>query len=161
MTASADSELGESMKLTAAMRIALLMLTGLAIGCSGSGPASTDTVSSSLQTLESRVEFLERHVTFRRTYRELEFHIVFHNNSSGLPGPSEWDVRLVARVPPDELTQWIPAGVQPLETADTDWLSSVPQPEKAVGITEWYSEPRRVIGIDRKESVVVYRVWKY
>lgn len=143
------------------MRIALLMLTGLAIGCSGSGPGSTNMVSSSLPTLESRVEFLERYVTFRRTYRELEFHIFVVDNSSGLPAPSDYDLRLIARVPPEELPQWIPAGVQPLESADTDWLSSVPRLEKAVGITEWYSDPRRMIGINRKEGVVAYRVWKY
>ena len=142
------------------VRIAFLMLIGFAVGCSGGGPGSTDTVSSSLPTLESRIEFLQRYVTFRRTYRELEFHIVFHDNSSGLPAPSEWDVRLIACVPPEELTQWIPSGVQPLETADTDWLTSVPRSEKAAGITEWYSEPHRVIGIDHKQSVVAYRSWK-
>ena len=55
---------------------------------------------------------------------------------------------LVARVPPGEIDAWMPAGINPEATTDTSWLTSVPRSENAAGITEWYLEPRRVIGID-------------
>ena len=70
--------------------LALLTMTAL-VGCGGpTGPASTDTSSDALPSLERRVEFIERYVTFRRGYSDLGFHVAYLNNGSGLvPGPSE------------------------------------------------------------------------
>ncbi len=135
-----------------------LIVAGL-IGCGKSGPATTDTRSSSIPTLDARVEFLQRYVAFRRGYEELEFHIEYHNNSGGLPGPSDWDVRVVARVPAGELNSWVPTGIAPANTADTTWLERVPGAINSTEITEWYVEPNRVTGIDRKRAIVAHRIW--
>lgn len=144
------------------MRQALVLLTALAVvGCGGpSGPASTDTCSDALPSLERRVEFLERYVTFRRGYSDLGFHIAYQNNGGGLvPSPSEWDIRLVAAVPPTELAEWVPPGLAPSPAADTGWLAGVPGGARAAGITAWYTGPGLVVGIDRERSVVAYRRW--
>lgn len=142
------------------MRRWLALLAAIVLaGCGGSsGPPSTDTTSSALPSLERRVEFLERYVTFRRGYRDLGFHIAYHNNGGGMaPGSSEWDIRLVAVVPPAELAAWIPPGLAPLPPADVQWLIGVPDQERAAGIAEWYTGPGLVVGIDRERSVVAYR----
>jgi hypothetical protein len=138
-----------------------LLLTAALGGCSGpTGPISTDTSSDSLSSLDQRVEFLQRYVTFRRGYNDLGFHIVYHNNGGGtVSGPSDWDIRLVADVPPAELAQWVPAGVSATSFADMKWLANVPGAERAHGVREWYSDQGLLVGIDRERSVVAYHSW--
>ena len=156
------AELQDLTKERVQMRMALLWLAVLSlVGCGEpSGPASTDTSSAALPSLAQRVEFLERYVTFRRGYTDLGFHIVYHNNGGGMmPGPSDWDVRLVAAVPPAELNAWVPPDRTATPVADTQWLAGIPGAGRAAGIREWYEAPGVAVGIDREHSVVVYRRW--
>ena len=143
-------------------RRVFMLLTALLAGCSGStGPATTETASDKLPSLEKRVEFLERYVKFRRHYTDLGFHIKFQNNGGGLvPGPSDWDIRLVAVVPAAELAEWIPPGVTAKSSADVGWLNRVPGAERATGVQEWYEEGGKLVGIDREHSVVAYHLEK-
>jgi hypothetical protein len=70
-------------------------------------------------------------VNFRRTYEELEFAISFNDGGSGrVPGPTEWDIRLLAKVPK--------------------------APPKLEGFG-WATAGDRIVGIDRKQRVVAYR----
>ncbi len=139
--------------------VVLLIFIGLT-GCGGH--SKIDTTSNAFPSLEERVQFLERYVTFRRGYTDLTFHIQFWNNSgNGVPAPSDWDIRLVATVPTQELADWIPAGVNATVNPDVEWLTSVPGAEHAAGITEWYIDGGKVVGIDRKNTVVAYRLLKY
>ena len=144
-------------------RVLLAFLATVALdGCGGKAePASTDMSSDDLPTLEQRVEFLERYVTFRRTYSDLSFHVLYHNNGGGLvAGPSEWDIRLVAVIQPTELGGWVPPDSAAKATTDVQWLADVPGSERAAKISEWYTAPGLVVGIDRERSVVAYRRWK-
>ncbi|MGL6073981.1 MAG: hypothetical protein ACRC8S_07455 [Fimbriiglobus sp.] len=142
------------------MRFGWFLLTLAMLGCGGpNGPATTNTLSSTMPKLADRVEFLERYVTFRRGYDDLHFHIAYQNNISGVPGPSDWDVRLMATVPAAELDSWVPEGVVASATADTVWLRSVPGSLSASGIREWYTSARLIVGIDRERRLVVYRRW--
>ncbi|AWM38981.1 hypothetical protein GobsT_27670 [Gemmata obscuriglobus] len=131
-------------------------------GCGPNRPESTDTLSESLPSLAERSAFLERYVTFRRSYRELGFHVRYQNNGNGLvPGPSDWDIRVVATVPREELGAWVPDGVSATPTTDTHWLNGVPGGEHARQVSEWYVGQRVVVGIDRARAVVAYRTWKW
>ena len=108
----------------------------------------------------ARLEFLQRYVRFRREYRELDFHVVYQSNGGGrVPGPSDWDIRLVAIVPPEELASWVPAGATTVSAFDSNWLDGVPGAERAATVTEWYSAPGRIIGVDRVRSIVAYHSW--
>jgi hypothetical protein len=69
-------------------------------------------------------------------------------------------VRLVARVPASEIQVWVPQGITQ-SSQDRDWLKSVPTKLELRGITEWYGEEGRVIGIDREHGIVAYHLWKY
>jgi hypothetical protein len=145
----------------------LLVLSLLLISCrqssepQSSGPATTTTSSDAIASLDQRIDFLQKYVTFRRQYQEVAFHIEYHNNGTGLiPGPSDWDVRIVAVVPPEELELWVSTDVKAIPTTDVSWLATVPEGAmRTANITEWYVEPGRIIGVDRKRSIVAYRSW--
>ncbi len=121
---------------------------------------TTTTSSSSFSTLKDKTDFLNSYVTFRRNYRDLEFHISYLNNSCIVPAPSEWDIRLIAIVPEEELHLWIPAGIRVSTSTDRNWLTNVPSSHLADGITEWYTQQGKIVGVNRQTSVVAYRAWK-
>ena len=152
---SPDSGFYLSMTTRAFIFIATLLL----VACNSSGPATTRTNSSSFASIAERVRFLEEYVTFRRTYETLDFDIMYQNNGGGMvPGPSDWDLRLVASVPESELLAWIPEGAKASPTADKEWLNSVPTALDLSGVSEWYVDGDRVVGLDRTRRIVVYRV---
>ena len=146
---------------------AIVVLVTFLLGCGQGGPPSTQTMSAKFATLGEKTSFLHQYVTFRRTYQTLDFAISFQNNSGGgVPGPSEWDVRLVATVPPTELPAWIPLGATTAATAtaapsppDLGWLKAVPTNLDLSGVHEWYAVAGRTVGIDRARSIVVYRAF--
>ena len=144
--------------LTLTVRLCILALAFSLTGCEPSGPPTTSTSSSEFGTIEERIGFLNRYVTFQRTYESLDFDIMYQNNAGGLvPGPSDWDIRLVAKVPAAELQAWVPAGVHPSIASDATWLGTVPTPLDLSGINEWYVDNGRTIGIDPDKRIVVYR----
>lgn len=124
-----------------------------------SGPASTKATSAAYATVAERVKFLNEYVKFRRTYETLDFDIMYQNNGGGMvAGPSDWDVRLVATVPAAELQAWVPTGVNASTAPDAAWLKSVPTTLDLSGVSEWYIDGSRVVGIDRAKRIVVYRL---
>src|SRR3954469_14431082 len=102
----------------------LLALTLFISGCHKSPPPTPRTTSAQIPTLQQRIDFLNRHVTFRRTYESLDFDIPRHNNDAGMiPAPSDYDIRLAATIPAAELQAWLPQGVAPAAAPpETDWL---------------------------------------
>ena len=113
---------------------------------------------SKFSTVAERVAFLQQYVTFRRTYETLDFDIMYQSNGGGsVPGPSDWDIRVIATVPASELSAWVPPGVPAATAPNTDWLKSVPTAINFSGLNEWYSEGHRIIGLDRARRIVVYR----
>jgi len=151
----------QSLRQLECFLLVLVLISGC--GEDRSGPPSTDTDSSAFASLSEKVDFLNQYVAFRRTYESLDFDISYHNNGGGMvPGPSEWDIRLVATVPADELNEWIPADVEPMgEAEDSRWLDSVPTSLDLSGINEWYHDHRRIVGIDRERRIVAYYTWAH
>ena len=132
-----------------------LLLIALS-GCGGKTARTTDTDSTEFATLDEKKAFLERYVNFRRTYEELEFDITYTDGGGGrVPGPTEWDIRLAAKVPGNGLDEWI-AGLETKQGVDTTWVSRIPKaPDKLDGF-EWATDGDRLVGIDPKQRLVVY-----
>ena len=130
----------------------------LVLGCSGSdGPSSTDTSSDKFSTLAEKTEFLQQYVTFRYNYRSLDFRIIYHNNSKGMvPGPSDWNICIVAEVQPADLVSWT-SGLTQSANADSSWLTEVPTAIDYSGVSLWFRSDHKIVGIDTKNAVVVYR----
>ena len=120
---------------------------------------TTNTLSSEFSTLEEKMLFLQRYFNPKRTYQKLDIAIVYHDNSTGgIPGPSDWDIRLVAIVPPIEIDLWISGLKKMPQTPDTKWLSRIPTNIDYSTINEWYDMGfSSVIGINRELGLVVYR----
>jgi len=137
--------------------VLLVVVAALVAGCGPSGPPTTETTSAGFATLAEKVGFLEDYVRFRRNYEQLDFAIEYHNNSGGMvPGPSEWDVRIVAVVPPPELDAWTSA-LSPAASPDTALLAGVPTPIDHSGVTQWFRNGGVLVGVDEGNAVVVYR----
>lgn len=66
--------------------------------------------SSQFASLAERLVFVERYLTFRPSYEgfHLHFPAIYDDGNSGMiSSPGEWNVRLMAVVPDDEIDQWI------------------------------------------------------
>ncbi|MEM8778675.1 MAG: hypothetical protein AAGF26_07365 [Cyanobacteria bacterium P01_G01_bin.49] len=141
-----------------------LLLVILLTGCfpsfsnTQSRPKTVSETSSNRSKLQDRITFIEQYVTFTRTYLKLEYSVVYHNNSVGVvPGPSDWDIRILAVVPASKIDQWIPTGALRTDQEQPKWLTTIPGSLSTNKITEWYIKGNSVIGIDRKTSTVAYR----
>jgi hypothetical protein len=141
--------------------ILLLLLTVVCVaGCGeADGPQSTETSSTKFSTLSEKVEFLEQYVKFRRTYEDMDFVIYYRNGSEGrldTPAPSEWDIRIIAKVPSAELSQWT-KGLSPTTSPEVDWLGDLPGRIDHSGVSVWFQSDRRLVGVDEDNAIIVYR----
>jgi hypothetical protein len=141
------------------VRWRLAIVLCFALACSSdrrNGLPSTNTASSAFATLDEKVAFLERYVSFRRHYLELEYGVFYQNNAGGLvPGPSDWDISVIARVPPGELDGWT-NGMKRVAGQPPE-LSSLASELDTSGVSEWYEAMGKVLGLDRTRAIVVYR----
>jgi len=148
------------MKYSIGRILTLVLIVLTMTGCSGtpSGPASVAETSATRTKLDDRIQFIENYVAFSRDYHELDYDVTYQNNGGGMvPGPSDWDIQLIAAVPVSELDAWIPGSVQKTETRPPKWLLDLPGSIERQGITEWYCNSGTEVGIDRTKSLVAYR----
>jgi hypothetical protein len=68
---------------------------------------TTDTSSTQLLTSAERVAFVGRYLKLRGPVTDAAFHIVWHDNSQGLPGPSDWSVVAALQVPAGDGPAWL------------------------------------------------------
>ncbi len=138
---------------------ALTWRSSLGAGRDQTDTRSTDTSSAGFATLAEKAAFLQEYVLFRRSYLQLDFDIEYHDNSSGsdaVPGPSDWDIRIVAVVPANELPAWT-SGLTPVTVVDTKWLVGVTGSINLDGVDQWFQKAGVVVGVDEINAVVVYR----
>lgn len=133
-----------------------LLLASCSAVC-GSKMINTD--STRYASLEERAEVLHEVVTFRRTYEALDFTIRARLDNGFPPGPSSWDIRVVARVPADELQAWVPDGVRSSTSALPEWVSAVPTDLDLSSVTEWYVLSGKEVGLDRRARIVAYHLY--
>jgi hypothetical protein len=74
---------------------------------------TTDTKSTQLKTSSERVAFLNRYLKLRTPVKDAAFHIVYHDNSVGVAGPSDWWIAAAVQVTPADGPAWL-AGARPL-----------------------------------------------
>jgi hypothetical protein len=143
------------------MRVLFLLTTVALCGCSTSpwsGPKSVKETSAVRALLSDRIEFIENYVNFRRSYDKLEYVVLYQNNGSGMvPGPSDWDIKILAVVPANEVAEWIPAKATRSQRQPPSWLKTMSGNIPVTSITEWYQTGSSVTGVDRATSTIAYR----
>ncbi len=84
---------------------------------------TTDTLSSQFATDEEKIAFLERYLNLPTKVEAAEYHIVYHDNSTGrVPGPSDWDMRVVIKVAPEDIDTWLESLTETTEPFDLAWV---------------------------------------
>lgn len=73
------------------MKYLYLILLAFLLGCGTQGPPSIHTDSSKISTMDEKIELLEQYVSFRRSYKQLDFRLDYYGGSLP-PGPSDWRV---------------------------------------------------------------------
>lgn len=96
-------------------------------GCSPPSK-TTDTYSNSLPDLYAREKFLKQYFHLPGEVEDLVFHVVYQDNSGGMiPGPSDWDIKILARITTKDLSNWQGA-LQPWspgEKPDISWIEEL------------------------------------
>lgn len=94
---------------------------------------STDTRSSSLGSEAEKLAFLKRYLIMHSEVDAAEFHIRYQDNSGGLvPGPSEWDVQVVMKMPPEHVRLWTKDLDVQTDAPDLSWTKPLWRPEWTV-----------------------------
>jgi len=73
----------------------------------GEPSRTTDTSSDHFAMPSERIAFLARYVKMRSAARDAVFHVVYHDNSQGLPGPSDWSISAAMLVRPSDGPAWL------------------------------------------------------
>ena len=138
-------------------------LTALAVVRGKSKVMPTDTRSASLHGDRAKIEFLKRYLVLPSAVEATEFHIVFRENNKGLmPGPSDFDIRAVVKVPPDEVGLWSKDMGSPKPSFDVAWAYELlPKEDRwSIQSTPTYYERDRVQVVTfGPEGIVLKRVW--
>jgi hypothetical protein len=116
---SSSAWLGRAMWIGVGLAIGLTILN-----VARPRPASknTNTASASLPDDQAKVEFLKRYLKLPSEVQAAEFHILYQDNSKGMiPGPSDYDIRAVVKVPPDKVGLWTAEFRRTDTPYDVDW----------------------------------------
>jgi hypothetical protein len=97
-------------------------------------------------------------VKFRRNYDDLHFRVTWSDGGGMVPGPTGWNVRVLAVVPAAELDLWI-GGLSAASDPQLDWIPDIPTAPPDLGGFEWFTGPGVTVGIDRKNRTVFYWNW--
>jgi len=138
----------------------ILVLSISVFGCNSEGISRTEEVKSSeFSSLSEKILQIEKYVSFRRKYYNLDFSINYHDNSTGvIPAPNDWDIRIIAIVPKNEISSWISGMKLSIDPIDQRWLQDISSNINYQYIREWYKlYDQKVVGIDRENGVIVYR----
>lgn len=107
--------------------LAFTLIIGLVapgISALGQEDQTTDTHSISLTNQQDKLEFLSGYANLPTTPEDAAYHIWYQDNSQGVPGPSDWDIKLVLRLSQEVLPLWLSdtTTVAELETSWADPL---------------------------------------
>lgn len=107
------------------MKAGALWLLLLA-GCPAEKTRTTDTRSRTLPTAKERTAFLCGYLVCPTTPSDAAFHVMFQDNSGGMvPGPSDFTIRAMVKVTPDETELWVRGCTQAQLEARPAWVGDL------------------------------------
>ena len=135
------------MKLILKLTILLLL-----ISCNEKS-LTTRTHSSVFKSHKEKVEFLNKYVRKKSDYLNVEYNIIYHDNSTGmLTGPNDWDIKLKATVDSKDISSWI-IGCPKIATPTLNWSTIIVHTDDY----QWYSNTKLItIGVHKEKNEVIY-----
>lgn len=134
---------------------------------------TTDTHSRDLPEAD-KLPFLARYLTLHSNVAATDFHIRYRDFSHDwLPAPSEWDMRVVMKVAPDDISRWTadvalydPAGGthQNDDPSDLGWareLTSLNDRWRTTSTPKIYTRGSTVVAVFEPEAIVCKRALAY
>jgi hypothetical protein len=118
---------------------------------------STDTHSKQFATDPDKIQFLNRYLTLPTAVEAAEFHVVYHDNSGGgIPGPSDWDMQVVLKVAPQDLSAWTDNLKMTSQKQDLAWGYSLAQQRawKLQSKPKVYTAPGKIVAVFEKEGFI-------
>ena len=88
---------------------------------------STDTSSTSFSSPQERINFLDKYLDFPSPIKDAHYHIVYFDNGSSFPtGPSDWNIRIVIWLEPENTPLWL-EGMNKIEELETPftWVTEL------------------------------------
>lgn len=141
--------------------IAVLLSCPAFLACSTGKDLTTDTRSAQFSNGPEKLAFLARYLKRSPGLLDAEYAIWYQDNGHGsVPGPSDYDIRIIARVVPDSLDAWTKGLTQePWTGTDRAWkdLMADTVEWRITSTAQLYRGPAKVFLIHRDEGVVLAR----
>lgn len=108
-------------------------------------------------TAADRVKFVGRYVKMRGPVQDAMFDVDYHDNGGLVPGPSDWTILVVLKMPPEQIDSWL-VDAQPVGPASA---TSIEDEGKAsawgrlASDTEHFRRDSTRIDAHRPEGVLV------
>lgn len=123
---------------------------------------STDTHSKQFATDADKIRFLKRYLSLPTVVEAAEFHVAYHDNSGGgIPGPSDWDMQVVLKVAPQDLSVWTQnMKVTTAQKQDLAWGYSLAQQRGWIlqSTPKVYTAPGKIVAVFEKERFIFKRL---
>lgn len=116
---------------------------------------TTNTYSSEFDSDEKKIAFLRKYLAFPSEVEATEFHIIYHDNSSGLPGPSDYSIVAVIKIEPTHVNDWVKNMRPRSEKIDLAWgFNLLPNSD-----VKWkvISPPQIYTSLDGNSMTVVFQ----
>lgn len=118
---------------------------------------TTDTLSSQFATQEEKIAFLERYLTLPTNIEAAEYHIIYHDNSTGrVPGPSDWDMRVIVKVAPQDIPLWLESLTETAEPFDLTWAYELAEGWQLQSAPKFFVGDKRVAVFEPEDVVVLW-----
>lgn len=140
---------------------AVLLACCAFLACSADKDLTTDTRSSQIADRSEKLAFLARYLKRAPGLVDAEYAIWYQDNGrGGVPGPSDYDIRVLARVIPDSLDAWTEGlSREPWTGSNLAWkdLMTDTVAWRIASAAQLYRGPSKVLLVHRDEGVVLAR----
>jgi hypothetical protein len=141
--------------------IAVLLSCCALVACSAGEDLTTDTRSAQFSNGPEKLTFLARYLKRSPGLLDAEYAIWYQDNGhGGVPGPSDYDMRVIARVIPDSLDAWTEGlTLETYSGTASDWqeLMSDTVAWRIASAAQLYRGPAKVLLVHGDEGVVLAR----
>ena len=140
---------------------AVLLCCCILVACSTGEDLTTNTRSAQFTDRSEKVAFLTRYLKRAPGLLDAEYAIWYQDNGhGGVPGPSDYDMRIIARVAPDSLDVWTEGlSLEPRTGTNFAWkdLMSDTVAWRITSFAQRYQGVGEVVLVYREEGIVLAR----